>query len=109
MDDSLKWVIIGKANKIYNSKREPQSDEKFLRRKEQIDKQYAEAKKNYFLTLEERYKIDMKRIKRRHLYNVSKTEYELCKSDLKILKEKYNSEADNDFWIYIESLYNFKI
>ena len=75
MDDSLKWVIIGKANKIYNSKREPQSDEKFLRRKEQIDKQYAEAKKNYFLTLE----------------------------------EKYNSEADNDFWIYIESLYNFKI
>lgn len=51
----------------------------------------------------------MKRIKRMYLYNVSKTEYELCKSDLKILKEKYNSEADNDFWIYIESLYNFKI
>lgn len=108
MEGNLKDIIISRASRIYAYKFNPQSDEKYLERKELYAKQYAEAQKNYTLTKAEIYKIKMKKIKMRDRYNISKTEYELCVKDLKNLREKYYNEVDAAFWNIINEMVGCK-
>ncbi len=97
MDKTLKKVILIKLFKIYNYERRQQSDKQFLKRKKELARQYKEVKQKYLATLDEKYKNELTKIKRKISYNVSKSEYEMCKKDLNVFKEKYYVSSD-EIW-----------
>ena len=47
--------------------------------------------------IDEKYKNELTKIKRKISYNVSKSEYEMCKKDLNVFKEKYYVSSD-EIW-----------
>ncbi len=104
MDYGLYKYLIIKAQKIYNYRMKPLTDEQFLKRKEELKRQYEEAERNYRKTSDKQYKVLMKKIKRRHYFIVSKSEYEECLKVIEEYKANFCEPKYKAVWEYIDDI-----